>query len=307
MARTPKKSAKAKRQQTQRRLIAGIVLLAVVLLAGSSWGWWHYVRSHPRRVFMAMLANNLQTTGVTRHLVQATEAQTLDQMVQLATEPDQLVHSRTVLSQTGNVEAAVVTESWGTPTTDYVRYLDVITSQRTKDGQELDFSTIKNVWGQSHHPDGTTNGELYSETILGAFPLANLPAPERQKLLKFINDQAVYEVDYNRVERTKSGGRPRYTYHVRVKPETYINMLKQFGEYIGLTQLRDVDASAYQNAQPFNLEVTVDVWSRQAVAVTYAEAIREERFSSFGLRAGGELPTATIDIDELQRRVQNIR
>ncbi len=295
-----------------RGLITTIVILAAIILAGSGWAWWHFVRSNPERVFNAMLDNNLRTTAVTRKVKQTSGDQNLDQTVQLFVAPEHISHGMTALNQTGDEKAQVVTETIGTPFIDYIRYLDVISDQKTEKGEKVDFSRITNQWGKTAVADGSesqTTGELYNESVLGVVPFANLPKADRQVLLEFVKASEVYKTDYSKVERSINNGRPEYTYTVAVQPAPYVAMLKELARRTGLTQLEGVDPSHYKNSAPLSFKLVVDVWSQQLSGIIYNNGARTERLSAYGVKGGVKVPAVenTIPLSELQNRVQSIQ
>ena len=307
MAR-PSSEAKALAKPTPRIVYRLIILLAIIIFGGSGWAWWHYIHSEPQQVFEGMISNSLSTRGLAKRVQQSSGNQGLDERVELMTSPYNLAHSQTVLSQTGDNTAAITTETIGTPFTDYVRYLDIISNQKDANGHPIDFSKIKNIWGKTSASDDKTHtsGELFNETILGVVPVGDLPVAQRQALLKQIIDENVFTVDYSNVSRGIKNGRPTYVYSVTVKPEPYVHMLKTFAKDIGLTQLDTVDPANYHDSSPLEFKLTVDVWTHQLRAVNYITADRQEVLGSFGIQRPVAIPSQTISIDALQAKVQQI-
>lgn len=252
-----------------------------------------------------MLENSLRTSSVTRQILQGDESQSLDQKVRLQTGAVHVAQSLTTLTQTGSASAKVVTESIGTPTNDFVRYRSIETNQKSAEGGELDFSKVLGVWGKSE-ASGETAGELYNESTLGVIPFGNLSAEDRQKLMDMVNRLEVYKVDYVNVVRGRENGRPTYEYSVKVLPEAYVSVLKEFARMAGLTQLRNIDPANYKNANALEFKVVVDVRTRRLSSITY-ESGRHENFISYGNEADVELPKDTVTVDELQTLIQEVQ
>jgi hypothetical protein len=205
-------------------------------------------------------------------------------------------------------QAVITTESIGTLQNDFVRYLDIKTDQKNSSGSSFDFSNVLSVWGKSgDNKEAGEEAQLFSQTVLGVVPIANLPLSARQELLRQIQNDKVYTVDYGTVKRAKSNGRPVYTYDVTVEPVAYINMLKTFAHSLGLTQLDQVDSSQYANTPALKFSFEVDVWSAQLTKVTYIESNRTETYSAYGARALVNQPKDTITLEELQTRLQSIQ
>ncbi len=289
-------------------LVKVIVLLGVVLLAVSVVGWWKMVYSSPKNVFDRMIANTLATPAVTKVSNQVDEAQNLNQISALITEPQQIVHSKSVLTQSADTNTSVITESIGTPDAEFVRYTDINTSQKSATGGAFDFSSVKGVWGKTDLSDPNSGGgQLFNQAVLGVVPTANVRQPYRDALIKEIKTDGVYKTDYSSVKRQKVNGRPVYTYQVEVTPVPYVTMLKNFARSIGLTQLEQVNPEQYKNSAPLQFTFEIDVWSGQLVKVVYTGSSRTETYGGYGANSPIALPAQSIGVDELQNRLQQIR
>lgn len=273
--------------------------------------WWHYVRSNPERTFFAAIENSLRTQGVTRQVEQASSGQKLDQRVQLSVGQQHVAHGQTVIEQQGEVNATIKTEAISTPQEDYVRYTTIDTTQKSKDGKDLDFSKLVNLWGKAvPDPQGQTQsqvGELYNESVLGVVPVGNLRPRDRADIMKLVRENNVYKVDPKSVKRKLEKNRPVYTYDVTVMPEAYIGMLKKYGKAAGLKQLEAVDPASYKDTEPLTFQVSVDVWSRQLASIVFGGGERTEHMSGYGVARHVDFPKETIPLSELQSRLQAVQ
>jgi hypothetical protein len=290
--------------RAQRTRIFWVAVVLLALLAGSV-VWYKNIYSDPRRVFDAMLENSLRTASVTKQVIQSEDSQSLDQRLRLQNGENHTVQGVTDLRQTGLASAEVVTESIGTPTADFVRYRSIHTDQKSEDGGELDFSKVLNVWGRTEAAQ-ETSGELYNETVLGVIPIGNLPTAERKKLLDLARELEVYKVEYARVQRTVTNGRPTYEYTVKVLPEAYVTFLKAYADAVGLTHLRNVRAADYENATPLEFKVSVDVYSRRLSSISYASG-RSENYLNYGQRVDVDIPKDSVTVEELQTLIQQVQ
>jgi hypothetical protein len=293
-----------------RMLQRALIGLACLIFVVSGGVWLYHIHNDPRRVFEGMVVNNLRTTGVVDHIEQTNQGQKLDQVVQFVTGPLYTAQSQTTITQGLDNPDIVKTESIGTPYLDFVRYLDIQTAQKGLNGKPLDFSKVMNIWGKDStgQDNQQTTGQLYSQSVLGVVPYANLSAADRKQVVELIKEQNIYQVDYKGVKKTKENGRPSYVYMVTIRPEAYVGMLKRVAHSMNLTQLEGVDPSAYAHSDPISFTFHVDVWSRQLTQVEYEGGTRKETLSSFGLqRPVTNLPTQTIPVDELQTRLQTIQ
>jgi hypothetical protein len=290
--------------RAQRIRIFWVVVVLLALLAGLI-VWYKNIYSDPRRVFDAMLENSLRTTSVTKQIIQGDESQSLDQRLRLQNGEVHTVQGVTDLRQTGLASAEVITESIGTPTADFVRYRSINTDQKREDGGELDFSKVLDVWGRTEASQ-ETSGELYNETVLGVIPIGNMPAADRKKLLELARELEVYKVEYARVQRTVTNGRPTYEYTVKVLPEAYVTFLKAYAQSVGLTHLRNIRAADYKDATPLEFKVVVDVYSRRLSSINYASG-RNERYLDYGQQTDVVVPKDSVTVEELQSLIQQVQ
>ncbi len=255
-----------------------------------------------------MIANSLNLNGVTREVVQTNNGQEVSQRIQLSFGSNPAVRAVTKLTEeAGNT--TVITESLGTPTRDFVRYNSIKTTQTKQNGDPLDFASVLGIWGgdTADTEQNVTNGELYNEAVLGVVPFGRLAQAQRDDLIKLIDDEEVYEVDFAKTERKLENRRPRYTYEVAVDPEKYVKLLKRFGEHAGLNHLGPLDPANYADADKLGFKFTVDVWSRQLVNVFYGSGERQENLSGYNAAKNVAIPADAISIDELQQRLQELQ
>lgn len=284
-----------------------LIYVALVVIIASVWAWVHYVYNDPERVFWGMIDNSLQTTNFTQKSLQNNGQQRSEQIAIVQTSPLQMVNSKTTTIVAGPPAANVVTESIGTPTTDFVRYTNVSINQKSADGKTLDFSSVLNKWGKTEISDpNMTNGQLYSQSVLGAIPFGKLNAEQRHKMVKYMRDNRAYTVVSSTKE--KHGLRTVYNFKVSVEMVAYITALKEFSGDIGLTQLKDYDVSQYQSQGPETIELQVDGLSRSLTRVSYKKGIRIDTYSAYGMiKSLQGPPKDTISIEELTYKLQTIQ
>ena len=290
--------------RAQRTRIFWVVLLLILSGVGLN-SWYRSIYSDPRRVFSAMIENALQTGSVTKKVTQIDANQSLEQTVRLQTGKEHIAHGVTNISQQGAASATVMTESIGTPTTDYVRYRSIETDQKGVQGNDLDFSEVVGVWGETPST-GETSGDIYNETALGVIPFGNVSNDDRKRLMSMVRELDVYRVEYANVQRVDTGGRAAYEYTVKVLPQAYVAYLKEYARSVGLTHLENINPDQYANADAIEFTVRVDILSRRLVGITYQNG-REERFVSYGGRVPVSKPTETISVDELQEKIQSVQ
>jgi hypothetical protein len=280
----------------------------ILLLVVSGWLWWSRIYTDPQRVFTAMLENSLSTPSVTRHVTQAGQGNTLDQYIELDLGAQNLARITTTLGQgSGDAAAKVVTESIGTTGADYTRYLFIDTNERNSQGQALSFDDVIGVWAKNDEPQSgqASNNRYFNEALLGVVPFANLDTGQRESLLRTIQDKGVFKTEL--AAQGRQNGRRVYVYKATITPRSYIEMLQSFTKALGLGAVEGLEQENYEGVAPLNLELSVDVLSRQLVGVGYPANGRQEVYSGHGLKRNVTLPEETIPVSELQQRLQNLR
>jgi hypothetical protein len=292
------------KKNSQARWTRAFAAVAVGIFIFSGWAWWHFVRSNPERTFFAAVENSLRTQGVTRFVDQESGSQKMAQKVHLGVGPKNLAHGQTTITQEGAVDATIKTEVISTDKEEYVRYTAIDTDQKGTNGQTLNFSSLLNIWGKTGQTGEGQPGELFGESVLGVMPVANLTADRRAPVMHLIRDKKVYQIE--KVDRATEAGRPVYKYTVKVTPEAYVEMLKEFGKTIKLPQLDGLNPADYKDADPITFSVKVDVWSRQMTGIEYAGGSRSEKMASYGVVPEASAPGESIPVEELQSKLQTI-
>jgi hypothetical protein len=293
--------------QAKQSTTVRIVILAVIILGISGWAYWRYILTNPNRVFDRMLSNSLSTTSVTKVTAQSEGEQKLDQTIQLTIQPTKQIHSTNILDQ-GN-QTVVTTESIGVPSADYVRYNSIKTEQKNAAGKDFDFSQVLGTWGKLVADDQQGSApQLFNQTVLGVVPMANLTRAQKADLLALMKKNNVYKYTYKADKNSTVMGHKSYTYDVEVDPVAYINLLKTFAKNdLQMNDLDSVDAEQYAGTAALQFEFKIDVLSGQLTEVTYKDSDRKETYSAYGAKVAVPVPRNTIDLGELQARLQQIQ
>ncbi len=284
-----------------------IILLLVsgcIILLGAMFMWRSFVHTSPERTFWGMVENNLQTNGVTRHITQENEAGSLSQYSQIEFGAAQIARGRTNISQqdASGETTNVTSEAISTPRKSFVRYVDIETTAGKNEAPN--FNEVIGVWGEEAPLVQSQNA--FTEVVFGIIPVADLTSAQRTELMRFIADNNVYDVSFDDIKRTDSDDSTVYEYPVQVNMGGYVGMLIELDRMLGLGQLEGLDASQYTDTPPTQITVAVDIRSRQARSITFAQSGHTERFEAYGARLGIETPTDTIPRPELEENLQNI-
>ena len=302
------KSEKTNRVIQKITSVKFVTSFAVVILAVACGLWQYHNVTSQDRIFWGMIDNSLQTSSFSKTSTIQSGGQSALQVTDVFTSPKQEVYSRTHYSQSGADEADATTENIGTPYRDYVRYTEINTTQKNTQGKPFDFSNIVNIWGAS--PDQgkkDTTGQLFNQSVLGVLPTGNLTAAQRKQLIKLMKDNKAYSYKMHKTSSQFLLSRPSYSFTVTVSPPAYITVLKQFAKDIGLNQLESIDPQEYKDSAEMQFEVTVDGWSHQVIEVTQTASNKKESISAQNVRKQLPTPpTKSIDIEDLQTRLQSV-
>lgn len=292
---------------TSKFVTASLATLALALFAAAGWGWWHYLRSNPERVFWAAISNALQTHSVSRQMARDTGTNQPDQFLRLHTSPTPGVTGINKYYQSGDRdEPNLITETIGTPQADFVRVLEL---RSTETGQSPpDLKSVQNVWANATNEGaGQTNGQLYNQFALAIVPFGNLDQKQKAEIMSKMRSTDVYSFSAREAQRLIENGRPVYVYNVNVNTQNYVAALKQFATYSGINQLEGINPEEYKDAPPLRFQFVIDVWSRQLVATRQAGG-PTTRFHSYGIVAPPITPPKeTIPLEELQKRLGEVR
>lgn len=185
MAKAATKKAPRAPLDNRQLAIVWLCALGVVIFIGGLWAWYQYVHRSSYNVFWAMVDNNLRTRGVTRTTEQTSSGSKVISKSQLSLGSPNLVKGLTTIKQdSGDGTTVVVTETLGTPTANFARYLDI------QSPAKKDVSSIKNVWGREVLVGGEQqNQSVFAEALFSSIPFANLTQAQRQELVKYMQDK----------------------------------------------------------------------------------------------------------------------
>jgi len=292
-----------------------IYAIGIVLLLLSGWLWWTKIHLGTERVFWGMVEQSLSTRGVTMEIAQDTEGTKVRQLIQMELGATNRAHSVSTLVQ-GTTE--IKTEVIGTRDADYTRYRDIKTDQKNAAGEPLDISKVLNVWSKSDDTPQTetqqSGHQLFAQSLLGiGLPVGTVPIPigevgpkARDSLLRRMQDQQVYDVSFDDVQKRRKDGRLEYVYPVKIQPILYVQLMKDFAKQLGLHELDMVDPNSYQSAQPLEMKLVVSAHARQLVGVENGQQGFKQTYQGYDVPLTVSLPKDPISSAELQQRLSEL-
>jgi len=202
----------------------------------------------------------------------------------------------------------VKSESIGTISNDYSRYISIQSSEKDANGQPLDFSKITGVWGKSADSSDSSQTVYFRQSALNSVvPFGWLNSGARTSLIDLMQTKHVYNVSYDKVQKKKENGHQVFVYTVDINAQAYISMLQEYVKKLGLDVGQTLDPSTYEGIAPIRAEFSIDPVSRQLKKIHYDASNRDESFMSYGLSNPIAIPGQTIPIEELQNKLQTLQ
>ena len=282
------------------------VSLLIILVAFA----YNRLYANPERVFWGMISNNLATNGVTRQVIQTNGPSKSNEISQITFGANPTIHIVKKISDSSSVPATRLTlEGIGTPTDDYQRYSLIDRPPIAAQGKP-DYSKIYNLWVRS----GTTSGadrdnsspQLFNQTLFGAMIFGNLSQSKRSELVAYLKNHPAYKVDFAKVQRQTEAGRSTYVYKTEIMLRNYAGAVQLFAKALGLSASARISPSSYGPGDKLNVEVSVDVLSRQLIKIGYLDSGAQESYSGYGLSSQLKLPTRSVNSKTFQEALRAI-
>jgi hypothetical protein len=298
----PKTAKKTKKINTARFGLKLIALACIILVGASVWLWWTKVVMNPDRALQDAISNSLKAKSISKHVIQSGANGEIDQTSYLSFFPPSVSsQTSTVLTQgRGSNSASITTETIGTPEADYVRYAAYEGGQGIPGTERLE--SLLGVWAK--RTQSLSQGEeltFLNETLFGVIPFADLDEGQRGQLIAMIDEKNIYQ--YSSAERKIEGNRPVYVYDLTINPADLVGMIKEYVQLAGAGDSSQLNPAQYQGLGKLQVQLTVDIFSRQVVEVAYPNG-RVETYTGQNLYRPVDIPADTIPVEELQKRLQ---
>jgi len=139
-----------------------------------------------------------------------------------------------------------------------------------------------------------------NEGLFGIIPFGNLDDSSRNQLINLINEKKLYS--YKSAEKRFKNNRLVYVYNFDINTANLVEVLKTYMSLSGNGDPSQLSQEEYATAPPINIEATFDIISRQVVEIKYPQN-RTETFSGYGLFRQTDIPTQSIPIEDLQKKL----
>ena len=275
-----------------------LVVIGLILILGILFYWFYksYL-TNPEMVFYGMISNNLNTRN---YVIVNNQEELGGNLIQ-----ETLVNSgaKNVVSsiETTNIissKALIQTLSVGTPNTDYSTYQKIDVGKTSSV-----YKPIIGVWGVNS-PNGSNGqgGQLYKSTILSPFLFSSPSIRQTSTLMNFIRANKVYTIQSSRF--TTVDGRQAINYQISINTKQYTKLLGLYLSIIGYKNQKQ--AIEYNGTQTVELDVSVDIFSRQLIALSYVGSSSVEVYESYGINSSVKLPPKAIPLQVLKDQIVSL-
>lgn len=273
------------------RLIIIIIVLALGILV-----YWFYKSyySNPKQVFYGMISNNLNTQSYVVTSEQAEIGGDLTEQTLVNSGSKNIVISREI-TNIDSSNSSIETLSIGTPSTDYSSYQKIGVGKSSPV-----YRKIIGIWGVNS-PSGINGqgGQLYKSSVLSPFLFASPSVSDTHKLVSFIKQNKVYTIKTSK--RGSVNDRPVINYEIGVNLKQYSKLLDL---YAGLIGYKNTNQSiSYSSNQTANLDISVDILSRQLVGLSYLGSNSIQIYQSYGIKSPIKLPSKTVSLQSLKNTI----
>lgn len=304
---------KINKQESSRRpraklSFAGSILLifiaSLALLGSSGYYWYKNVYSDPDRILSDMLEKSLQTSSIYRTIEQTAGINKSEEEIYLAFSPETIVKSMTTIEEVNQLgKTTAIIEKIGQDDSDYVRYTDIKVTGNNQ--QQRNFDNVLGVWAKrSGEGLGGQAASFLNDALFTAVPFGNLDPNQRAEVIDEVKRVNLYQYREAKIENTD--GRPVITYTMDLDPQSLVQVLAKYVEVTGATSGTALDPAAYEGAQDVRIRLAVDVLSRHVKRIEFLGTERREIYQGYNALQVIEAPSETIDVTELQSRLQAV-
>ncbi len=289
----------------KNKLIKRVAAVGLVLLIINGYLAYTRVYLSPERRFWMAIENNLTTSSVVRETQTGGTGNLNSEKTRFtfgAQAAQNKISSASLKSATS--ESNVTTQTVTTVKDQYIRYLNIFSSEKKESGDKYDFSKLENVWAMQPRTTGKAAADsqrtAYIQPLVTLVPFGNLTASSRDKIMDSL--KKVYVTDFKHVTYQDINDEKFIVYSVQVQTKKYVMALKQHFIASGLGEFAPLDPSAYPENAHVNAQFIINKKNNNLTAISFNN--QSEHYTDYGITNQITIPTNTITLDELQQRLQ---
>lgn len=291
-----------------KKLFYRVLFLAAIFLVIS--GYIAYTRLYltPERRFWMAMNTNLSVPSVIRSTETGGTGNKSTEVTRY-TFGGQAAQAKvsSVGFKSATAESNVTTETITTPATQYVRYVNIFSTEKKEDGSNYNFDAVKGIWAKDADPaDAAAADEkrlAYLQPLITLAPFGNLTPTARQSILAELKSSGAYDIDYRGVTYQNTEQDKFMTYSVRVFTKKYVAILQKYFTAAGLGEFPPLDPSGYAENARVNAQFVLNRRTNTISAISFNG--QTEVYSNYGVTKQIALPADAISLEDLQGRLQN--
>lgn len=247
------------------------------------------------KCFWGTMNNNLSVNFVTRTNIQSDGSQSRTQVDDLQFNPVLIAHSTLKIENTATNDK-VITETVGTTTADYIRYVEISSSNSP--------SALKTIVGQwaNHDVAKEEQPQVLTQALVGSLLMfGDLSSSQRKDIVSQLQNTKAFQ-KYDLVGKKTVAGRKIDTFNVTIDLDAYSKVYANYLRMIGQDKL----ASQLGEQQPgaaLNFLLDINAGSRVPTQLTFKDGAGTESYSNVGTGPRLTTPHATLTIAELQAKL----
>lgn len=282
--------------------IRTVLVLSFALLIVSMAAHWKFIASDPEVVFRSMVKNSLQTNSVTKTIESGDDSDRNRQIISLRFSPSVGVEANYEIEKTQNdTRVYTKTNVIGTRDADYIKYAKIETPEVSKEK----IRDIEGVWakvgGEKNDPQRPS---VFNDAVFSIILFANLGDKDADELVAKLIDGGAYKILDG--ENGFNNGKAVSTINVQVFPKKFVETLKLYGEKTGYVDTAGLESESFSD-QSVDIQVKVDLASRQLQEISYSGGSKVEKYASHGQYSRIVTPDKTISFIELSSKLQNAK
>jgi hypothetical protein len=284
------------KKQATKNQINWMVALAVIVAASLLfWVWYNQSYLKPANVFWGTISNNLSVNYVTRTSSKEEGTQKLTQVNDLQFTPKLIARSTVKLEDTATNEK-VITETIGTATTDYLRYVEIV----SKNSANADTSAI-GTWAKREAGKGG-QPQILADSLLGSVLMfGDLSSKQQSQIISQLKSTNAFQ-KYDLIAKRTVGGRTIYTYNVSINLDAYSKIYANYLIMLGQDKLA-AQIGQQQSGALYDITLDINAGSRVPTKLSVSGNQDTEVFTNVGSGPRFVSPQATLTIAELQTKL----
>lgn len=282
--------------QPSKTQINWMIGFALVIGASILFGFW-YTKSYlnPSNVFWGTISSNLNIDYVTRTSSKSQGPQTLVQKNDLQFSP-QLIARAIVNLANSETNERVITETIGTNTTDYLRYVEITSSS----AGQANVSAV-GVWAKRDAGEGEQS-QILSESLLGSVLMfGNLNPGQRQQIVGQLETSNAFK-KYDLIGKKSVDGHNVFTFNVSIDLDAYSKVYSDYLKMLGQDKLAE-QIGQQQSGATYDFVLDINAGSRVPLKLSAAGSEEYENFSNVGTGPRINVPQTNLTISDLQAKL----